>query len=216
MLQLVKFNNLNTDTSQQATDFKNWMYLQPQKLESIWLLYFIDICCIVGRPVIWRFKQFRQFPINPFSRKWENTTKWSNWTLIEIEHVENIINRSLSNIFAGDVKPVGISKSDASSNFQRLEVWTCILARKRNQSKIQSLSLSCALQENQTCELILLKKLHASAFDSTSNLTSSNSWKHLPAKSWEFPKPDSFSSSTISTCKNLYLPSAERLAASSA
>ena len=41
-------------------------------------------------------------------------------TPIEIENVEHIIKRTLSNMFAGDVKPVGIFKSDASSNFQRL------------------------------------------------------------------------------------------------
>ena len=43
ILQLVQFNTLSSDTSQQVTDFKNWMYLQAQKFESIWLLYFIDI-----------------------------------------------------------------------------------------------------------------------------------------------------------------------------
>ena len=41
-------------------------------------------------------------------------------TPIEIENVEHIIKRTLSNMFACDVKPVGIFKSDASSNFQRL------------------------------------------------------------------------------------------------
>ena len=43
ILQLVQFNTLSSDTSQQVTDFKNWMYLQAQKFESIWFLYFIDI-----------------------------------------------------------------------------------------------------------------------------------------------------------------------------
>ena len=122
ILQLVQFNTLSSDTSQQVTDFKNWMYLQAQKFESIWLLYFIDIyiASLVGRPVIWRFKQFGQFPINPFPEMKKQNNMKKLKTPIEIENVEHIIKRTLSNMFAGDVKPVGIFKSDASSNFQRL------------------------------------------------------------------------------------------------
>ena len=162
--------------------------------------WYIYIASLVGRPVIWRFKQFGQFPINPFPEM--KKTKQHE----EIENTNR--NRKCRTHHQTHFVKHVCWRCQAGRHFQKwcllqfpkiiIEVWTCILARKRNQSKIQSLSLSCALQENQTCELILVKQMHASAFDSPSSLTSSNSWKHLPAKSWEFPGPDSFSSLNVS------------------